>query len=383
MNLITKERKNIIKILIILILMLNLRNITYAKETNIDENKIDDYGINSFLEDSKIYIENDDDINLKEIFKQIISGKFDNSKFIKIIVKAFNKNIKYTIKEMLSILIIVIISSILKAISENLGNEETSKMAFFVEYILIVTILMKNFLVVTKEVKETISNLVTFSNSLIPLLFTLLVVSGNITTSSVLENILLIIVTFIGNFIINFLIPILMISQALSIVSKISDDINVSKLSDFFKKGTIWTLTTILALFITLASLESNLTSSIDVVTKKAGKSVISVAVPVVGSILGDAIDTISGYGNLLKNGVGIIGTIVILEITLKTIINLVCITITYYFSAALIDIVADKKTSQIIVEMASTYKILLAAILTIVTTLIIGLAIVMKVTST
>ena len=54
MNLITKERKNIIKILIILILMLNLRNITYAKETNIDENKIDDYGINSFLEDSKI-----------------------------------------------------------------------------------------------------------------------------------------------------------------------------------------------------------------------------------------------------------------------------------------------------------------------------------------
>ncbi len=56
-----------------------------------------------------------------------------------------------------------------------------------------------------------------------------------------------------------------------------------------------------------VVSLEGTLSSSIDGITAKTGKAVVSSAIPVVGKILGDAVDTVLGCGLILKNAVGII----------------------------------------------------------------------------
>lgn len=197
-----------------------------------------------------------------------------------------------------------------------------------------------------------------------------------------IEPILILIITFIGNFINNVLIPVVLVSTALGIISKISEQAQVDKLSKFLKKGSLWVLTTVLTLFISLATLEGGITSGLDGITLKAGKSVVSNAIPVVGKILGDAIDTVLGYSNIIKNAVGVVGIVVIVCICLRPILNLTALTITYYLGAALCEPIADKKIVELIEQIAGTFKVLLAIIFTITVMLIIGIAIVMKISN-
>lgn len=96
-------------------------------------------------------------------------------------------------------------------------------MIYYVQYIAIVTIIMTNFSDIVNLVKETTTNLIGFMNTLIPVLISLMLYTGSITTSSILEPIILFMINFIGNLIQDLFIPILLIITTISIVSKISD----------------------------------------------------------------------------------------------------------------------------------------------------------------
>lgn len=376
-------KKILIKINIILIIILILSIIKGNRLFAIDEidESVNKYGINSFINNSKMYIK-DLNIDISSVFKNLLKGEFDNKKLFEILLSIFDKNTKEIIYSISGIVAVILINCLLKAISENLGNDSVSKIAEYVQYILIVTILMKNFSEIIVEIKESIFNLTAFSNSLIPLMVTLIISTGNIVTSSIVEPILLLIISFIGNFVINVIIPMIFVATTLGIISKIGTNIQVDKISKFFKKSSVWIITTILSLFITIASLEGGVTSNLDAVTKKTGKSIVSTAIPVVGGILGDAIDTICGYSNLLKNAVGTIGIIVIIGICIKPIIRLTLYTILYSFASAICEVIASKNITELIEEIASTFKVLLAIMITITVMIIIGLAIIMKITS-
>lgn len=72
-------------------------------------------------------------------------------------------------------MIIVIISSVLKSISDNLENSGVAQITHYVTYILIVTVIMKNFSDIIVMVKSSIENLVGFTNCLLPLLINLMI----------------------------------------------------------------------------------------------------------------------------------------------------------------------------------------------------------------
>lgn len=352
-------------------------------EQNLIESQADSLGISTFLSDSEKYTQDAfGDIDINEIFTASISGKLDNGMIINIIFKLLGDNVKNALITVGSVMIIVVIHSILKAISENLGNENVSKIAYYIEYILIITLIMTNFSSIITEMKTAVQNLTGFANSLIPLMITLMITTGNVVSSGMLQPILLLLVTFISNFMTNILIPIALVATALGIISKISDQAQVGKLSKFLNSSMVWILGTVLTLFVSVTSLEGGLTSSIDGVTAKAAKTAISSVVPVVGSILGDAVNTIMGCSNIIKNAVGVVGIIVIIAICIRPIVQLAALTITYYLGAALCEPIADDKIVGIMEQMGGTFKIFLAVLFALTVLLIIGIAIVMKISN-
>lgn len=352
-------------------------------EQNLIESQADSLGISTFLSDSEKYTQDAfGDIDINEIFTASISGKLDNGMIINIIFKLLGDNVKNALITVGSVMIIVVIHSILKAISENLGNENVSKIAYFIEYILIITLIMTNFSSIITEMKTAVQSLTGFANSLIPLMITLMITTGNVVSSGMLQPILLLLVTFISNFMTNILIPIALVATALGIISKISDQAQVGKLSKFLNSSMVWILGTVLTLFVSVTSLEGGLTSSIDGVTAKAAKTAISSVVPVVGSILGDAVNTIMGCSNIIKNAVGVVGIIVIIAICIRPIVQLAALTITYYLGAALCEPIADDKIVGIMEQMGGTFKIFLAVLFALTVLLIIGIAIVMKISN-
>ena len=352
-------------------------------EENIISSQADALGISTFLEDSEKYTKDTfEDIDIDELFTASLSGKLDSSMILNIVFKLLGENIKEALVTIGSVMVIVIIHSILKAISENLGNENVSKIAYYIEYILIVALIMTNFSNIITDMKLALQNLTSFANTLIPLMITLMITTGNVISSGMLEPILLLIITFISNFMTNILIPIVLVSTALGIISKISDQAQVGKLSKFLNSGMVWILGTVLTLFVSFTSIQGGLTSSIDGVTAKAAKTAISSVVPVVGSILGDAVNTIMGCSNIIKNAVGVVGIIVIIAICIKPILQLAILSITYYLGSALCEPIADEKVIGIMEQMGGTFKMFLAVMCAMTVLLIIGIAIVMKISN-
>ena len=281
-----------------------------------------------------------------------------------------------------SIVVIIVIHSILKSISEGLENKSVSQITYYVQYILIVTLVMGNFTDIITMVKTSIESLVGFMNSLVPLLITLMLTTGNIASAGLLEPIILFIITFIGNFIVSVLIPFVLLSTTLSIVSKVSNRVQVDKLSKFFNSTVVWVLGIALTLFVGIISVEGSLSSSVDGITAKTAKAAVSNFIPVVGKILGDAVDTVIGCSNILKNAVGIIGVIIIIGICIAPIIKLTILMGLYYLAGAICQPIADEKIVKLLEEMGNTFKMLLAIMCSVSVMLIIGTTLVLKITN-
>lgn len=376
-----KIQKKIILIIIIAIIFIPK---TVKAEDNTIATQKETFGINSFIENSKQYTgEFFADADISEILNSAISGKVDNSKIYKKILNILGTEVQTGIKSLLSILAIIIIHSILKSISESLENDSISKLIYYVQYIAIVTIIMSNFSDVINLVKQTSNNLIGFMNTLIPVLVSLMLYTGSITTISILEPIILFLINFIGNLIQNILIPIILIIASISIISKISDQVQVAKLSKFLKASTLWFLGIILTIFVGIVSLEGTLASSVDGITAKTAKSIVSSAVPVVGKILGDVVDSVLGCGIILKNAVGFVGVVIIISICIVPILKLSVLTISYKLVASISEVIADAKIVKLLDEMGDIFKILLGILFTIFFMVIIGTTLLIKMSNT
>lgn len=376
-----KIQKKIILIIIIAIIFIPK---TVKAEDNTIETQRETFGINSFIENSKQYTgEFFTDADISEILNSAISGKVDNSKIYKKILNILGTEVQTGIKSLLSILAIIIIHSILKSISESLENDSISKLIYYVQYIAIVTIIMSNFSDVINLVKQTSNNLIGFMNTLIPVLVSLMLYTGSITTTSILEPIILFLINFIGNLIQNILIPIILIIASISIISKISDQVQVAKLSKFLKSSTLWFLGIILTIFVGIVSLEGTLASSVDGITAKTAKLIVSSAVPVVGKILGDVVDSVLGCGIILKNAVGFVGVVIIISICIVPILKLSVLTISYKLVASISEVIADAKIVKLLDEMGDIFKILLGILFTIFFMVIIGTTLLIKMSNT
>ena len=337
------------KIIIIFILILTIPNIVQATD-EIIESQLEALNLSSFIQEGEKYTkESFNNLDIGQVLNSAIKGKIDAKTIYSSVLKILGDEITSSITLIGGILAIIVIHAILKNIGENIGNNSISQIAYYVEYILIVTLIMKSFLTVIDMVKDAIVNLVSYINILIPLLLALVVTSGTAVTASAVQPVILWLIVLLGNGITMYILPILLISTVLGIVSNLSDKIQIGKLSKMLKSSIVWIMGFVLTLFVSFLSLEGTLTSGVDGLTLKGLKSASSTFIPVVGKALSDSVDTVLGATAVIKNAVGIVGIIVVLGICAVPIIKLIVLNILYNLSAAIAEPLADKKIINVI----------------------------------
>lgn len=241
---------------------------------------------------------------------------------------------------------------------------------------------MSNFANIITSIQNTISNLVGFMNSLVPILIALIVATGQVASGTALQPILIFAVVFIGNIVSLIILPIITVTMVLNIASNLSDKVQIGNLAKFFKSSVTWFLGFVITIFVGLLSLEGTLTSSVDGITIKGIKSAASTFIPVVGKALGDSVDTVLGATSLIKNSIGFVGIIIVIGICILPIIKLTVLSVMYSLVGAISEPIADKKIVNIINQMAGTFKILLGVMFFIAILLIIGIALTLKISN-
>ena len=117
-------------------------------------------------------------------------------------------------------------------------------------------------------------------------------------------------------------------------------------------------------------------------ITAKTTKAIVSSAIPIVGKVLGDAVDTVLGCGIILKNAVGLVGVLIVVGICIIPILKLAILTISYKLLASICEPIADKNIVSLLEQAGDVFKIFLAILASISFMLIIGTTLVLKISN-
>ncbi len=147
---------------------------TYATD-EIISSQMEALNISSFIKEGEKYTkEVFPDISLNDFLNSAIKGEIDNEELFKQIILLFGDEMLDAMYLLGSIIVVIVIHSILKAFTENLENESVSQITYYIQYILIVTLIMTNFSSIISLIKDSIANLTGFINCLVPILLALM-----------------------------------------------------------------------------------------------------------------------------------------------------------------------------------------------------------------
>lgn len=164
------DKKLIIILIFFLVCFTNSQKVKANQEELVDE-QIKDLQVDTLIQD--IEKVTDKNINLNEIFGDAIKGKTSGNIILKGLGKILGSELKESMKMVISILLIIVICGMLRSISENIGNNQTSKVGHFIQIIILITVLMKVYANILKSVKETLETISSFVYMLIPMFMSL------------------------------------------------------------------------------------------------------------------------------------------------------------------------------------------------------------------
>ncbi|NBI06651.1 stage III sporulation protein AE [Senegalia massiliensis] len=319
------------------------------------------------------------DMDFKNLIKKIVKGEkiFEEDKilngFLKLISDEFIKNIDL----LLQILLLSIISAILINLQNSFDNESISKIANFIVYIILISIIIKSFVVALNIGKDTINNMVMFMQILLPILITLLMAVGGLTSSALLHPLILGSLGILSTLIKQVIIPLLFFSTILSLVNKITDKIQINRIASLLREISVIIIGGSLTIFMGIMTIQGVSASQLDGLTIRTAKFAIDNLVPVVGGFLSDAMDTVVGCSLLLKNSIGIIAVIVLFLIIAIPAFKLLSLIFIYRLTAAIIEPISDEKIVDSLIETSKSIIIILGLLLIVTVMFVISIAII------
>lgn len=336
--------------------MVILLNNIYAKQ-------IDTLGLDNYVNVMQENIEKsdlEDVFNIQEITSSLMVGKgFDYSTTISKILNLFFKEVFITLKSSISIIIILVVIALLK----NLEIEEGSsiiKIADFVCFLSLSIILLTNFIQVIQTFKGTCNIVTTLMQIISPFLMGILVITGAVTTTGIVQPLILFVTSFIGFVITNIVVPFLSISVAFNIIDSLNSKIGLSKLGKIFSSSSMWIIGVTFTLFLGILSLQTTVTSSVDSLAIKTTSAAVSNFVPVVGKFFADSFETVVGAAKVVNKVGGVVGIISVIAVMIIPIIKIVVIWIIYSILSAICQpICKDEKMIKVISNFAGIYKTL------------------------
>lgn len=392
-----KRIKYLIYILLIFTLLFININVVFGQDTgNLNTNSTDlkesvlnevgeNVNIDEYISSLQEYVnENEiDGIDISDLTSSLISnGSIDYKNLLLKILSIFSKDLIKVISGAIVIFIILIIMSVVSSLELEEGSD-ISKLTHLVCYLAIVVIMFSNFVDIISSFKKVITSLTTLMQTVSPFLMAVIMATGKITSTGIIKPMLLFIASAIG-FIINYIVvPFICISVSLNIISNISENLNLGKMSKLFNSFSMWTISVTLTIFLGILSLETTLTSSVDSLAVKATQTAVSNFVPVVGKFFSDSFETVVGATHIIANVGGIIGIVVIVVISIIPLLKIFTTMLVYMILSSLIEpICKNEQVSKFISGFVSTYKTLLGILIGVAILFIISTGIILNLAS-
>lgn len=333
------------------------------KQIDLTDNVEIDNFLRDLMEENQMSI----NLNTKDLVSKLIKGEkiMEGTQAIKDIQRIFLKELSISLSLLSKILIITIISAILTNLQGTFEESSISQFANYFTYILIAILVITNFVQLMDMVRVTVDRMINFMQILLPILLTLLVITGGPNTKIIFHPMILGTVNIMGLMVKNIIFPLIYFSFVVSILSNLSNRGELGKLSELGRQVITFIISAAFTVFIGILTIYG-LSTKIDGITIRTAKFAVDRFLPVVGGFLSDALDAVVGSSVILKNGIGIIGLITLALIILIPLIKIVVLLLIYSVAGAVIEPIASDNIIEFFSDVSKTLLLLLISMVSI-----------------
>lgn len=259
---------------------------------------------------------------------------------------------------LLNVIAIALLFSLINGMGTGLGGE-ISETAFFACYLALATITVSVFAENAQLVAGTVKSSAAFVNAAAPILTTMLAASGSAVGAATVEPIMLIAAQLVATAAEKLLLPLLYSAGVLYITSGINEQLGVSRFAELLAKTVKWALCLMLTIFVGILGIHGFCAYSLDGASAKTAKFVFATAVPVVGGILSDTLETVMGCSRVVKNATGAAGVVAVLSIAASPVVKILASCIMLRLGAAIAEPISDRRISAMLSNISSVIALM------------------------
>lgn len=292
------------KLLIIFLIL--LMPITVKAKDILDY--AESYGVEEMINyDLEIF----QDFNLKDIQKSLVSGKgFDSMNIVKKIISLFMSELRSYLK----MLIMIIICGFVVGVGTggeilSAKNRETARC---VGYCVFAGMLCKLYMDITSPATQYIEYIGIAGKTLCTSLIGIISAKGGAVTGLLMSSSLLVMLNMFLEVFEKILIPLITSSVLVSVADNFSDRIKITALATNLRNSAKWILGFVLSLFTGILGVYGVAGSGVDVTIRKATKMAVGTALPLVGGVVADSMETLGAVLKGIGSIVGVSGLVVI-----------------------------------------------------------------------
>ena len=232
---------------------------------------------------------------------------------------------------------------------------------------------------VSEALKNACFNVSVFVKASIPVYAGILTFSGKAVTGSTYSALTLFSAEAADFIVTSFALPLIPLMLSFCLASLFTGKA-FDKINDKIFKAIKWTLVLTVTIFSTVTSLQTAVTSSGDALAIKGTRLMVSTAVPIVGSALGDALTALQGSLAIIRSGAGAFGILAVVFIFAPVIVSIILNIISLWGLSIICELFEMNKLSTLINGCLQLYKLMIASLFTMLTVGIISAAILITV---
>lgn len=207
---------------------------------------------------------------------------------------------------------------------------------------------------------ETITELDQFSKALLPTLATATASAGLVGTAAAKQVATVFFCDILITIIQRLLLPFLYLYIGAAAAGAMLGDGRLEAIAKAIKTGVSWSLKGLLTLFTLYLSVAGVISGAADAAAVKVTKAALSSAVPVAGSVLAGAAETLLAGAGAVKNTIGIFGVLAILAICLPPFLHLAVQYLLYKLAAFAASTAASPALVKLIDSLGSAFGLVL-----------------------
>lgn len=289
---------------------------------------------------------------------------------------------KGTLKDFAIVISITLIFAVLSTLRSSLDSKFLTSAFSIAATVCIALTLFSSVREGYVQAVDAVQDMSFITKGTLPVMAAAMASSGAPTSATALSAALMIGLDVVSELNRSVLLPVLNLYTALCIAGSINSNIRMSGIIKLIKNVMIWGMTLVSTLFAGVLSMQKLITASSDTLAGRSAKFAFASAVPIVGSTLRDAMDTVFSCIGTIKNTVGVFAVIAILMTVLPSIFKAAAYYLMLSVSGELSELAGEDKIAQLIRGLGSAWSIILAVTVMQVFAVIISLTLLMGVKS-